>query len=122
MTFSCHVWFLPPKLTSSPVHINLFSAPSWSEAIMWSQSVLSAALLLVLPSPELASPHLYPASTYPFGSLPHQALQPVYYNGFYSPWSTIQPAVQRASALTALAPTASASVKTSEGQHCKLSC
>ena len=30
---------------------------------MWSQSVLSAALLLVLPSPELASPN--PVSTYP---------------------------------------------------------
>ena len=61
---------------------------------MWSQSLLSAALLLVLPSPELASPNLYPALTYPLGSLNQQPLHPVYYKGFYSPWETFLPAVQ----------------------------
>ena len=52
---------------------------------MWSQSLLSAALLLVLPSPELASPLLYLASTFSVGSLHHQPLHPVYNNGMFQP-------------------------------------
>ena len=50
---------------------------------MWSQSLLSAAVLLVLPNPGLSSPHLYLASKYP-----HQPKLVDYRIGMYPPTRT----------------------------------